>query len=67
MLRKEIADEIGKPAFVVFSDASLMDMCMVMPDNPDEFKEVNGVGDYKAKRYSKRFIEAIRNYRGSVY
>ena len=62
-IRKEIAQEIGKPAFVVFSDASLIDMCMIKPNNPDEFREVNGVGEYKAKRYATRFLKAIADYR----
>jgi len=62
LVRKTIADEIRKPAFVVFSDASLMDMCILMPKTPEQFMEVSGVGEYKAKRYAKRFLSAIDEY-----
>ncbi|MEA1878037.1 MAG: DNA helicase RecQ [Bacteroidota bacterium] len=61
-LRKTISQEIGKPAFVVFSDASLKDMAARKPTDQSGFLQVNGVGEYKAKRYAKRFIDIIRNH-----
>lgn len=61
-LRKEIADKIKKPAFVVFSNASLLDMCEILPVSYDEFLEVTGVGEYKAELYARIFTEAIKEF-----
>ncbi|UTW61644.1 DNA helicase RecQ [bacterium SCSIO 12741] len=59
-LRKSIAQKIGKPPFVVFSDASLKDMAARKPSDRDEFLEVSGVGEFKAKRYAEAFLEVIK-------
>lgn len=61
-LRKEIADKLKVPPFVVFSDASLKDMCIKYPLTDEEFLNVSGVGDVKAERYGKEFIRAITDY-----
>jgi ATP-dependent DNA helicase RecQ len=61
-LRKAVAAEIGKPAFVVFSDASLIDMAEKRPVNIHEFRLVNGVGDHKARLYSERFLQVVRAF-----
>lgn len=62
-LRLEIAREIGKPPYIVFSDRSLHDMAQRRPHTPEEFLEVNGVGANKLQRYGKRFLALISNYR----
>ena len=59
-LRREIAAEIGKPPFVVFSDINLRDMSRRKPSNMEEFFQVNGVGEYKANRYGERFLARIK-------
>ena len=59
-LRMEFSREIGKPAFVVFSDATLMDMVMKTPANRDEMLDVSGVGETKFNRYGEAFLDAIR-------
>ncbi|MBK7100636.1 MAG: DNA helicase RecQ [Flavobacteriales bacterium] len=58
-LRRNIAKQMGKPAYVVFSDASLIDMAEKQPTNLYEFRLVNGVGDYKAQQFGTRFLAAI--------
>ncbi len=58
-LRLIVSKEIGKPAFVVFSDATLIDMATKKPRNVYEFRLVNGVGDHKTKMYAERFLEVI--------
>ena len=63
-VRKAVADKTGMPAFVVFSDASLLDMARRRPATMDEFLEVHGVGERKAVKYGKRFIQAIRKFEG---
>ena len=59
-LRMEFAREIGKPAFVVFSDATLMDMVRKTPTDRSEMLEVSGVGETKFDRYGEAFLDAIR-------
>lgn len=64
-IRYEIASQKGVPAFLIFSDASLMDMCRKLPVTPEEFLSVNGVGDNKLKQYGDRFISAIAEYKAT--
>ncbi|PLS31336.1 ATP-dependent DNA helicase RecQ [Bifidobacterium margollesii] len=61
-LRLEIAREIGKPPYIVFSDKTLRGMCERRPTSADEFLEVNGVGQHKLELYGDRFIAAIRDF-----
>jgi ATP-dependent DNA helicase RecQ len=58
-LRKEIADEKGVPAFVIFGDVSLQDMAKKLPVKREEFKEIAGVGAKKLEQYSDIFTEFI--------
>ena len=62
-LRSEIAARERVPAYIVFSDASLRDMCAKLPSNSAEMLEVSGVGEAKLARYGKRFLELIGNYK----
>ncbi len=59
-LRREMAHEIGKPPYMIFSDVSLRDMAMKKPQNIADFLTINGVGEYKANRYGERFLNAIK-------
>ncbi|GHV05375.1 hypothetical protein FACS1894217_02150 [Clostridia bacterium] len=59
-LRLEIAREQDVPAFVIFSDATLADMCAKKPRTDDEFLRVSGVGRVKLERYGTRFLQALR-------
>jgi len=61
-LRKEVADSLRVPPFVVFSDASLKDMCIKYPLNRDEFLKVSGVGEIKAEKYGQKFMAIIKEY-----
>jgi ATP-dependent DNA helicase RecQ len=61
-VRKQIADKMGKPPYVVFSNATLSDMTVVKPANLEEFMEVHGVGEHKAARFGRKFLEAIAAY-----
>ena len=58
-LRLTIAREQNLPAFVIFHDSTLADMCAKKPRNLDELLGVSGVGEVKAARYGERFLEAI--------
>ena len=59
-LRKEIADELGVPPYIVFSDKTLKEMASVLPQDDESFLDINGVGQVKLERYGKQFIEKIR-------
>ena len=61
-LRKELAIKEGFPAYIIFSDASLRDMCRRKPVSLAQFSAVNGVGEVKLEKYGEMFIEAIRNF-----
>ena len=58
----EFADKRGVPAFVIFSDATLADMCRNMPLTEEAFLSVSGVVPIKLERYGDAFIRAIRSY-----
>lgn len=61
-LRFALAKTAQVPAYVVFSDAALRDMCQKKPTTPAAFRQVSGVGAEKARRYADAFTAAIRAY-----
>jgi ATP-dependent DNA helicase RecQ len=61
-LRSSIAGEQNVPAFVIFSDAALTDMCMKRPTDDKAFLNVSGVGKVKLERYGGRFLEEIAGF-----
>ncbi len=65
-LRFSLASEQNVPAFVVFSDRTLSDMCAKMPLNAQEFLKVNGVGEQKAARYGEAFLAIIKDFAEDV-
>ena len=58
-LRGELAREQGVPAYFIFSNATLVDMCAKRPHTLEEFLGVSGVGAKKAQSYGEIFLEAI--------
>jgi len=58
-LRKSLAQEGNVPAYIIFPDKSLLDMCHLMPRNKEEFLLVNGVGVSKCERYAQAFMQVI--------
>jgi ATP-dependent DNA helicase RecQ len=60
-LRKKIAAEEGVPAYIIFTNASLEDMCRRKPSSLIQFSAVNGVGAVKLEKYGEAFVEAIRS------
>lgn len=61
-LRFNIAQKQGVPAYIVFSNATLSDMCARLPKTEEEMLEVNGVGETKLERYGHQFLQAISDY-----
>lgn len=62
-LRKGIASKKSVPAYVIFTDATLIDMCKKFPETPDEMLEVSGVGRTKLEKFGKQFLEEIAKFR----
>ena len=58
-LRKRIADEQGAPPYIVFSDATLRNMCKALPRTDEELLAVSGVGQVKLERYGRAFLDEI--------
>jgi ATP-dependent DNA helicase RecQ len=61
-LRKKNAKKLGVPPFAVFQDPSLDDMALKYPITIDDLSNVHGVGEGKAKKYGKDFVELIETY-----
>jgi ATP-dependent DNA helicase RecQ len=61
-VRTGLAKEASVPAYVIFSDATLRDMCARRPATAAQFLEVSGIGEIKLKRYGEIFMEAIRSF-----
>lgn len=61
-LRLVIAKEEGMPPYIIFSDKTLIDMCVKMPKDKREMLAVSGVGENKFKKYGQRFLEEIGGF-----
>jgi ATP-dependent DNA helicase RecQ len=61
-LRKRLADEQQVPPFVIFSDATLLEMAAFRPADTAEMARINGVGMHKLGRYGTDFIRVIREF-----
>ena len=61
-LRTEIAREESLPPYIIFSDKTLVDMCVKAPMEKQEMMQVTGVGENKYERYGERFLAAIADY-----
>ena len=57
--RKEIADGLDLPPYVIFHDATLRQMAEIRPRTEAEFLSINGVGEAKLERYGHAFLEVI--------
>lgn len=62
-LRAQLSKKESIPAFVIFTDATLRDMCLKLPANEREFRRVSGVSDAKAEKYGKLFLQVIQKHR----
>lgn len=61
-LRRTIAQEIGKPPYIVFSDKTLRDMARIKPVTNAQFLAVNGVGQHKLDLYGQRFMQTVASF-----
>ena len=61
--RKEIADDEGVPAYVIFSDATVTDMATKQPTTIQDLGRISGVGSMKLKRYGNAFVREIQMFK----
>lgn len=66
-LRTEIAKEESMPPYIIFSDKTLVDMCIKVPSNKEEMLKVTGVGENKFEKYGERFLQIIQNYTNKTH
>lgn len=60
--RKELADAAHVPAYIVFSDKTLIDMASRYPKSREAFMDIHGVGEVKYENYGHIYLEIIRQY-----
>ena len=61
-LRRQMAQKLGVPGYVIFQDPSLEQMATMYPITTEELQQIQGVGAGKAKRYGKEFLDLIKQY-----
>jgi ATP-dependent DNA helicase RecQ len=62
LLRRQLADERGFPAYIVFNDATLRDMARTLPSTPAEMLAINGVGHKRFDSYGDAFLSLIAGW-----
>ncbi|MDR0822699.1 MAG: DNA helicase RecQ, partial [Endomicrobium sp.] len=63
-LRQDIAVQQHIPAYIVFHDSALIDMCQKFPKNKEEFSKISGVGARKLEQYGEIFLKTIQDFEG---
>ncbi|MBA7545800.1 ATP-dependent DNA helicase RecQ [subsurface metagenome] len=61
-LRLEIARKKGLPPYMIFSDKTLREMCIMLPRTGDAFLDISGVGQVKLNSYGDDFLKCIKGY-----
>ncbi|MBQ9906642.1 MAG: DNA helicase RecQ [Oscillospiraceae bacterium] len=64
-VRERLAAKEFVPAYIVFSDATLRDMCNKRPSDAEEMLAISGVGKYKMDKYGEAFLKAIAEYQNA--
>jgi ATP-dependent DNA helicase RecQ len=61
-VRRDIAGKENVPAYIILSDATLVEMATYLPQNRDELRMISGFGDIKLARYGEEFLQTIKAY-----
>lgn len=61
-VRRDLAQQAGVPAFVIFADRTLVDLATRRPQTLDDMTEVYGIGDQKLARFGQTFLDVVREY-----
>jgi ATP-dependent DNA helicase RecQ len=60
--RRELADQARVPSYIIFSDHALVEMATHLPRTPEQFLDINGVGEAKLANYGEPFMQIIREH-----
>jgi ATP-dependent DNA helicase RecQ len=61
-LRRKLATEQNVPPYVIFSDATLIELAAYMPQTLSDMRKISGFGDVKLERYGDAFLAEVKNY-----
>ena len=61
-LRNQIAHEENIPAYIIFSDSSLLDLATYLPLKRSDLPNISGFGAFKIERYGNAFLEMVQDY-----
>lgn len=61
-LRSKLAQAQKVPAYVIFSDRTLIELVTHRPASPSAMREIHGIGDSKLERYGAAFLEVVQNF-----
>jgi ATP-dependent DNA helicase RecQ len=65
VLRRELAADLGKPAYVIFSDDTLRELARLRPKTLEAMRQVRGIGEIRLRDFGERFLRAIVTHGGS--
>ena len=65
-LRRQLAEEELVPPYVIMSDKVLHLICLHRPTTIEAFGQINGIGEYKKRKYGDVFIQVIKRYGGGT-
>jgi ATP-dependent DNA helicase RecQ len=60
--RRDIAQQENVPAYIIVSDATLVEMATYLPQSLDELRLISGFGDIKLARYGREFLATVTSY-----
>lgn len=61
-IRANLAEKENVPAYLIFSDATLLELATYLPQTLEEVRKISGFGDIKLARYGKIFLETVMDY-----
>ncbi|MBV8536185.1 MAG: HRDC domain-containing protein, partial [Alphaproteobacteria bacterium] len=61
-LRRDIARRLGQPAYVVFTDRTLLELAALRPKTLEEMHDIHGIGQTKLKKYGAAFLEVVARH-----
>jgi ATP-dependent DNA helicase RecQ len=61
-LRNKVAHEENMPAYIIFSDSTLMDLATYLPLSYEDLSKISGFGAYKLEKYGQQFLEPVQDY-----
>ncbi|HPH46947.1 MAG TPA: DNA helicase RecQ [Chryseolinea sp.] len=61
-VRRQLAAKENVPAYIVLSDATLLELATYLPHNKEEFRKISGFGEIKIEKYGKQFWDVVADY-----